>query len=212
MSGREWLDAQSAERWLTRRQELAPADQAHEMIVGHALPETVTRVLDLGTGDGALLATIHERWPTAAGIGLDISDALLGGARERFADSADLTFEPHDLMEPLPADLGRFDAVVSGLAVHHLPDPRKRGLFGEVFEVLEPGGVFCLFDVVVSPTPELHTRAQEALGFGPEDQHPSDQPAALEDQLTWLRDAGFAHVDCHWKWLELAVLAGTRTL
>jgi SAM-dependent methyltransferase len=113
-------------------------------------------------------------------------------------------------MEALPSDLGRFDAVVSGLAIHHLPHDRKRSLFAEVFSTLDPGGVFCVFDVVNSPTPELHDRAQAALGFGPDDQHPSDQPARLEDQLLWLREVGFDHVDCFWKWLELAVLAGAK--
>jgi tRNA (cmo5U34)-methyltransferase len=33
---------------------------------------------------------------------------------------------------------------------------------------------------------------------------------ALETQLEWLRDIGFRDVDCHWKWLELALLAGVR--
>ncbi len=95
-------------------------------------------------------------------------------------------------------------------AIHHLTDDRKQSLFGEVFSLLDPGGVFCVLDVVASPTPELHERAQAALGFDPEDQHPSDQPAHLDEQLLWLRQAGFAQVDCFWKWFELAVLAGTK--
>ena len=210
MSGREWLDADSARRWLKTCRELAPADEARTFIVEQVLPDAVTAVLDLGTGDGALIAAVRERWPAAAVVGLDLSSPLLDRARARFAGSAEVKFLNHDLMEPLPTALGAFDAVVSSLAVHHLPDRRKHGLFEEVFSILEPGGVFCLFDVVASPTPELHERAQAGLGFGPEDQHPSDQPARLEDQLAWLREVGFDHVDCFWKWLELAVLAGTK--
>jgi hypothetical protein len=32
----------------------------------------------------------------------------------------------------------------------------------------------------------------------------------LEDQLSWLRDAGFRNVDCFWKWLELSLVGGTK--
>jgi tRNA (cmo5U34)-methyltransferase len=210
MSGTEWQQPEQAARWSQTRQQLVPAGEAEAVIVDHVLPPAVTRALDLGTGDGRLIAAILQRRPTATAVGLDISEVLLDSARAAFVGADRVSLRRHDLMEGLPSDLGQFDAVVSGLAIHHLPDDRKRSLFAEAFSMLEPGGVFCMFDVVSSPTPELHDRAQAALGFGPEDHHPSDQPAQLEDQLLWLREVGFDHVDCFWKWLELAVLAGAK--
>jgi tRNA (cmo5U34)-methyltransferase len=42
----------------------------------------------------------------------------------------------------------------------------------------------------------------------PEDD-PADRLADLCDQLAWLRAAGFADADCHFKWLQLTLVVGT---
>src|SRR5262245_25000929 len=34
--------------------------------------------------------------------------------------------------------------------------------------------------------------------------------ALVEPQLQWLREIGFEEVDCHWKWLELALFGGVK--
>ncbi len=64
--------------------------------------------------------------------------------------------------------------------------------------------------LVAAPTAGLHALSQAAFGFDARQQDPSDQPAHLEDQLLWLREAGFADIDCHWKWLELALVGGAK--
>lgn len=138
MSGQEWRRADGVARWLGTRGGLAPAKEAEEVIMEHVLPATVTRVLDLGTGDGRLIATILQSRPRAAVVGLDISDALLDSARATLEGADGVLLRTHDLMEALPSNLGRFDGVVSGLAIHHLPDDRKRSLFAEVLSILGP--------------------------------------------------------------------------
>jgi tRNA (cmo5U34)-methyltransferase len=79
---------------------------------------------------------------------------MLEKARERFASDESVRVVEHDLRHGLP-DLGRFDAVVSSIAIHHLADGRKRELYCEVFDKLEPGGAFLNLDRVASPTPTL---------------------------------------------------------
>jgi len=91
-----------------------------------------------------------------------------------------------------------------------LEHARKRSLYGEVFDLLEPGGVFANFEHVASATPRLHLAFFAAIGVPLEDEDPSDRLLDVESQLAWLRALGFDDVDCYWKWLEMALLIGVE--
>ncbi|HEY1277584.1 MAG TPA: class I SAM-dependent methyltransferase, partial [Thermoleophilaceae bacterium] len=170
------------------------------------LPARLGRVLDLGCGDGRLLALVRDARPDASGVALDFSPPMLARARERFDGVPEVEVVEHDFSRPLPG-LGPFDVVVSSFAIHHLEEVRQRELYGEVLAVLEPGGLFCNLEHVASPTPALHQEFLDLLGV-PED--PSNRLVAVETQLAWLRELGFAEVECIWKWRELALLCGLR--
>lgn len=172
-----------------------------------ALPARVGRVLDLGTGNGHMLAVVRDRHPEARAVGLDSSEPMLNHAKKRFGVDPLVELQAHDLSMPLAVS-GRFDAVVSGLAIHHLEDKRKRELFGEIQALLTPGGVFANLDLVRSATAELHERFRREIGRVEDD--PTDRLADLSDQLEWLREAGFDEVDCHFKWRELALTVAAK--
>lgn len=167
------------------------------------------RVLDLGTGDGRLLALLRAERPEMLGVGVDFSALMLAAAGERFGADERMELVRHDLTERLPA-LGRFDAVVSSMAIHHLEHERKRSLYAEVYDLLEPGGVFANFEHVASPSARLHLAFFAAIGEPIEDEDPSDRTLDVESQLVWLRAVGFEDVDCYWKWREMALLAGVK--
>ncbi len=192
---------------------LARADRIPHRTEGEAtllelLPVSVDRVLDLGSGDGRLLRLVLLARPEAAGVALDFSPAMLERLRAAWPPGGRVDVVAHDLDRPLPTTLGRFDAAVSSFAIHHLADARKRALYREVFDRLRPGGVFLNLEHVASPTTALHEQFLDALDVRPSEEDPSNRLLDVETQLAWLREIGFADVDCHWKWRELALLGG----
>lgn len=200
----EWSDKSRVAEYLSRE---IPYRQVAEEMLLRALPERVERFVDLGTGDGRLLALVGSRYPDAHAIGLDSSAPMLDRARERFDGDPQVEFREHDLRQPLPL-IGAADAVVSGLAIHHLEDGRKGELFAEIHDLLAPSGVFANLDLVRSASAHLHERFRREIGRAEDD--PTDRLADLADQMSWLRAAGFTEVDCHFKWLELALMIAVK--
>jgi len=203
-----WTESAWAQRYLRERDDLPHRMEGFAVLM-ELLPPTPRRVLDLGTGDGFTLGLVRSVHPDVKGVGVDFSAEMLALARERFAGDGGVEIVEHNLDDPLP-DLGRFDLVVSSFAIHHCVDARKRALYGEVFDVLEPGGRFLNLEHVASATPELHVDFLAAIGKTPAEDDPSNKLVAVETQLTWLREIGLAQVDCHWKWREVALLAGVK--
>ena len=105
---------------------------------------------------------------------------------------------PRAPREELPA--GPFDLAFSVLTVHHLDADRKADLFQRLAAVIEPGGRFVLGDVVVPDDP-ADAVTPLSPGF--------DLPSRVDDQLAWLRGAGF---EAHTMWAErdLAVIAAVK--
>ena len=209
MPAEEWGSEEFAQRYLSRADGYPRRDEGERALL-EFVPAGARRVLDLGTGDGRLLALVLADGPMR-GVGVDVSEPMLRAAATRFGDDARVELLRHDLVEPLP-ELGRFDVVVSSFAIHHLENDRKRALYGEIFDALEPGGLFANLEHVASPSERLNLAFIAAIGETPEEADPSDRTLDVWTQVGWLRELGFEDADCHWKWREMALLGGVKPI
>ncbi len=238
MAGEVWKQRDVARAFLADRSRQLP-DRGRQIQVLLRLLRTIPggprRVLDLGAGDGVLLGVVLAAFPEARGVALDFSPPMLEQARLRLAGfgeraavvAADLTTPDWRAAAP-----GRFDAVVSGYAIHHLPNIRKRALYEEIFALLSAGGWFVNCEHVASATPcverlfdemmseQLHeqrrgqgedvTAEQVFREYLTRPDRAANILVSVEEQCGWLRDIGFGDVDCYWKYFELAVFGGSR--
>jgi ubiquinone/menaquinone biosynthesis C-methylase UbiE len=204
-----WTSAGHAGDYLGRADSIPNRGEGESTLL-EFIPAKTQRVLDLGTGDGRLLALVKAASTAKLeAVAVDFSPAMLSAAGERFAGDSSITIVNHNLDHPLPI-LGKFDAVVSSFAIHHLVHERKRELYTEIYGLLNASGVFCNLEHVGSPSPRLHEEFLYSIGCTPETEDPSNKLLDLEIQLQWLREIGFVDVDCCWKWRELALLVGRK--
>jgi tRNA (cmo5U34)-methyltransferase len=179
------------------------------------------RVLDLGAGTGLLSALVAAAFPNVVLTLVDISPEMLGKARERFAGNPRVRYEVVDLERE--ALRGEYEVAVSALALHHLEHPLLAAVFRKAYDALVPGGAFINADQTLGTTPEnerlyaeqwlADVRANgctEAEVQAALDRMKVDKTATLENQLAWLRAAGFADVDCWYKRYRFAVYSGRK--
>jgi len=203
-----WTSTEHVRDYLGRADQISHRTEGESALM-EFIPRETRRILDLGTGDGRLLALVRNAHPDTEAVAVDFSPAMLEAARKRFAGDSRVKVIEHNMDSSLP-DLGKFDGVISSFAIHHLVHERKRALYAEIFGLLNAGGVFCNLEHVASPSARLHEEFLLRIGFTVETEDPSNKLLAMETQLGWLREIGFADVDCLWKWRELALLVGRR--
>lgn len=204
----EWTTPEHALAYLRMADRIPHRTEGEAMLLDE-VPKDAGRVLDLGSGDGRLLSLLLLACPASSGVAIEFSPPMLERLRQRFAQNDRVEVLEHDLEHPLPA-LGTFDIAASSFAIHHLPHSRKEALYREIWELLKPGGVFCNFEHVASPSARVHQRFLAALGITPDQEDRSNKLLDVETQLRWLREIGFEDVDCYWKWRELALLVGRK--
>ena len=107
-------------------------------------------VLDVGAGTGLFSYFIYQQRPDLEFTLVDLAPEMLAVARQRFAGLLGFDFQELNFAtQPLP---GRYDVVISSLAIHHLPDAKKATLYQRIYEALTLGGLFINADQVLGRT------------------------------------------------------------
>ena len=206
-------------------------------IVRKTLPK-IERLLDIGCGDGVLGRAVLAEYSEASGVFLDFSEPMIEAARRKAAEQGvQATFVVQDFgardWTTTVADHAPFDLVVSGFAIHHQPDVRKREIYQEIFDLLKPGGCFLnqehvapksawaeeVFDELFVDSLWNHhkqqggTKSRESIAneyyYRPD--KAANILAPVELQCRWLEEIGFEDVDCYFKVFELALLGGRKS-
>jgi SAM-dependent methyltransferase len=145
------------------------------------------RILDLGAGYGALTKFLLGSFPNATAVCQDGSEEMARLGRERMArlagrfEYALCDFSKHGWSNLVP---GPFEAVVSSIAIHNVGSHNIiRGIYEDAFTLVKPCGCFFNFDRSRPP---------------------------WEEQMQWLRGAGFQDVKIFWQRGDRAVFGGFR--
>lgn len=159
-----------------------------ELLEVRAKPETERRLLDLGTGSGAIALAFAKEHPEVRIVATDVSAAALDVARgnARRLGSAHVEFRRGDLFAALaPADHESFDLILSNPPYVALGDPHLAELKFEPALALTsgPDGLDALRAIVAGAQEFLHPGGWLVV------EHGAEQGAAVRELL---EDEGYA--------------------
>ncbi len=160
-------------------------------------------VLDLGAGTGLLSKFLHDEFPDAKFLLVDVSEKML------------------DYTRNLPAR--KFDLVASALSIHHLEEDEKESLYRNVFQNLEAGGTFVNIDQFNADSAEMNAlyesywvKSIRASGLSEleferwQARRALDRENTVEKTKALLLGAGFRVVECTYKFMKFAVVVAKK--
>lgn len=170
--------ARNASRWDAMRSLHADDREVESEMLRLLPPESVTELLDIGTGTGRILELFGGRG--VAGVGIDNSREMLAVARANLARAGiSGAYVRYGDMYHLPWAQPAFDAITIHQVLHFADDPPAA--IAEAARVLKPGGRIVIVDFARHDLENLRKEfAHRRLGFGD------------AEVSGWLRTAGLS--------------------
>lgn len=186
----DWHSPDYVSMWAERQDPKEKDRQEPFRLLAKTIPydrKLPIKILDVGAGYGALTQFLLNRFPNATAVCQDGSEEMSKLGQERMKQLEGRVryvlcdFADRGWSRKLS---GPFEAVVSSIAIHNVRDPRFiERIYKEIFPLVKAGGCFLNFDRMRPP---------------------------LQDQMEWLREAGFQNVNCFWKGESRALFGGFK--
>jgi cyclopropane fatty-acyl-phospholipid synthase-like methyltransferase len=120
----------------------------HKLLLEH-FQQVPFSFLDLGCGDSSLIAKTLNDIPISCYHGIDISEIALAASKKNFASSSfDIVLSQGDYFEITNQLKTKFDVIMSGYSLHHLPLGQKDILFANCRKNLKKSGIFLVYDLI----------------------------------------------------------------
>ena len=196
---------------------------------------SINHFLDLGCGDGFLGHFIKRAYPKSQGVFLDCSNEMIEKAQIKDSKN-EHEFIVQDFSNVhwfhIIKSAKKFDLIISGFSIHHIDNENKVRLYRDIFQLLNPNGIFLNLEHVSSPSEKIEELFSDIFDKGMMDyqKHIGDEKTieeikeiyhdpihkklnileSVDTQCNWLREIGFSEVDCYMKIFELALFGGIK--
>jgi tRNA (cmo5U34)-methyltransferase len=194
--------------------------------VGSRYVKQHTDVVDLGCSRGDALAPFVDRFGAHNRfVGIEVSEPMLEAARQRFAGmiaAGVVDLRSVDLRRAYPPV--RASLTLSVLTLQFVPIEYRQRVVRNAYEHVMPGGAFVVVEKILGDTADIDTAFVD-LYYSLKREHGYSQDAidrkrlALEGVLVpmtarWnedmLKTAGFAEIDCFWRWMNFAAWVAVK--
>jgi tRNA (cmo5U34)-methyltransferase len=217
----DWHSGEFVSFWIDQQEERYVERHRQFVRIRSVIPkrrDEAFRYVNLGAGPGILDELLLADFPGASATLVDVAAGMHNDARrrlERFGNRVEYVQGDFATTAWASALNGPFDIAVSSIALHNLREANRiRALYAETHGLLADGGPFVNLDYVRSTSsafvPVAAWAARDPEAEFERARAGGNQPGTVEEQLGWLREAGFTAADCPWKEWQVALMVGIR--